>query len=478
MLDLKCDWAVVDVVSVLGTNQNVTSHISKWELDANGVQQQFRSRNRKQNDILLSDSTVTQSLDSLYENGEDATSLDKNTLQYAQKENDYLFVDFFASWCSHCRDLAPTWEALAELMVDAGERLGNQHPDIATEKDYDEATKIELPVAVAKVDCVKNRFLCIQNQIRAYPTLRLFVDGKPWKGGDYQGHRTLLDMVEWLYHVEMEHKENMDERERRLHAAHTGEQNTATNSIFNSNLASRFNHIVCSVTKAARERLGEEASDEERRWHEKILQKKMSVRKDWKDTEHPGCMLAGYLLVDRAPGNFHIQARSQNQELDSHMTNTSHMVNSLSIGDPLVKTMIETGKSGFVPTEIRPKIAPLDGNIYITTGLHESYHHYLKLISTHVEGFQMRSRPASVYQMLASSQLAYYENDTVPEALFLYDLSPISVSYRTDSRHWYDFCTSVMAIVGGVFTVVGMLEASIHATITSAKRQSMRATKR
>lgn len=30
----------------------------------------------------------------------------------------------------------------------------------------------------------------------------------------------------------------------------------------------------------------------------------------WKDEEHPGCQISGFLMVDRVPGNFHIKARS------------------------------------------------------------------------------------------------------------------------------------------------------------------------
>ena len=32
MTDLSCDFAVIDVVSVLGTDQNVTAHITKWNI--------------------------------------------------------------------------------------------------------------------------------------------------------------------------------------------------------------------------------------------------------------------------------------------------------------------------------------------------------------------------------------------------------------------------------------------------------------
>ena len=223
MLDLKCEWAVVDVVSVLGTDQNVTANVNKYALDANGVRRNYKGRNRNQVDIELFDESVTASLEELHHNGEDAVSLDEETLKYARMDNEYLFVDFYASWCSHCRDLAPTWETLAELMTDAGEKLGKAHPEDYTDEEFEEAKKVELPVMIAKIDCVSHPHVCnVQEQIRAYPTLRLFVDGERWKGGDYRGHRTVLEMVEWLLWVEEQHKTNMDDDERTLQIAHEG----------------------------------------------------------------------------------------------------------------------------------------------------------------------------------------------------------------------------------------------------------------
>lgn len=442
MLDLKCEWAVIDVVSSLGTDQNVTAHVTKWDIDAGGVRNSYKGRNRNQKDIELFDVTVTESLEELHENGQDALELNEETLQFAKNENDFLFVDFYAGWCSHCRDLAPTWEKLAELMADVGEKLGKKHPDDYTDTEFDEAQKVELPVTIAKVDCVNNREVCNQQEdIRAYPTLRLFVDGERFEGGDYKGHRTVLEMVEWLYFVEEKFKS--DESMRNLHLAH----------------------------QAARERLAEgDTSDEEKKWHDKVVRNKKRLHHDWVQAEHPGCQLAGHLLLDRAPGNFHVQARSQNQDIAAHMTNLSHMVNELFVGDPTAKHWIETGRSQ-VPEDIKPKINPLQGNIYPTEDLHESYHHYLKLITTKVDGMKVGSRDLRTYQILANSQLAYYRNDVTPEAKFAYDLSPIAVSYRFQTRRWYDYCTSIMAIVGGVFTVVGMMEASIHATVATVRRK-------
>jgi thiol:disulfide interchange protein len=99
MMDLKCDFVVVDVVSVLGTEQNVSAHITKWNIDGAGVRQRYQGRNKQQKDIDLYDRTVTRTLEQLYENGEDAISLSEETFEYATKTQEYVFVDFYASWC-------------------------------------------------------------------------------------------------------------------------------------------------------------------------------------------------------------------------------------------------------------------------------------------------------------------------------------------------------------------------------------------
>ena len=190
---------------------------------------------------------------------------------------------------------------------------------------------------------------------------------------------------------------------------------------------------------------------------------------EWRDAEHPGCQLSGHLLVDRAPGNFHILARSNQHDLAPHMTNVSHQVNSLSIGDPVAAIKIQNGDAK-VPDSVQGKIAPMNGNVYETMNLHESYHHYLKVISTRAEGLSQGRRELRAYQIIPNSQLAYYRTDMVPEAKFSYDLSPIAVNYRTKSRHWYDYCTSIMAIIGGVFTVIGMIESGIVATVSKVQR--------
>ena len=209
MMDLKCEFATVDVVSVLGTQQNVTQHVQKYPIDQYGVRQRFQQRNLKQHDVQMFDSTVQETIEELHADGEDAVSLDETTLEVALEENSYVFVDFFANWCSHCRDLAPTWETLAEVMNEVAENRVDEKMDPREEhewsdEDWKEAMKVELPVLIGKVDCVDHHDLCMEQGIRAYPTLKFFVDGEA--KGDYRGHRTVVEMAHFIEEMEKEHK--------------------------------------------------------------------------------------------------------------------------------------------------------------------------------------------------------------------------------------------------------------------------------
>lgn len=77
-------------------------------------------------------------------------------------------VKFYAPWCPHCQQLAPTWEALAT----------------AHHADYN----------VAEVDCTRHEALCAEMDVHGYPTILAFADGVRT---EYSGSRDLEALEEF-----------------------------------------------------------------------------------------------------------------------------------------------------------------------------------------------------------------------------------------------------------------------------------------
>jgi len=389
MLDLQCDYAVVDVVDVLGTNSmNVTKNVEKWQLDETGKRMIFQGRNREQKTIKHDEHHPD--IEKLHENGIHAIPLDELSFGTYLSDNPYVFVNFFAPWCIWCQRLEPTWEAVAEEI----ERM-NEESDVES-----------IYVSIVKVDCVANRNLCGAQRIQAFPTLRFFKDAQQY-GIDYKLDRTVSAMIAFL------------------------------------------------TQKVSLEKTMED-------WHPRRRQRMLEIK------EHPGCMVSGHVLVNRVPGNFHIEARSLNHNLNAAMTNLSHVVNHLSFGTPLAKDVMR--KVSKYPQF--QSVTPLDGGTFITRDYHQAHHHYCNVVSTHFEvgGMMTKVRQILGYQMLSQSQVMHYSETEVPEAKFSYDLSPMAVLLSSKSRRWYDFLTSVCAIIGGTFTVVGLLDALLHRVIKAGKQ--------
>ncbi|KAL3932068.1 MAG: hypothetical protein SGBAC_011020 [Bacillariaceae sp.] len=178
--------------------------------------------------------------------------------------------------------------------------------------------------------------------------------------------------------------------------------------------------------------------------------------------EHPACQVSGFLMVNRVPGNFHIEAKSKNHNLNSAMTNLTHIVNHLSFGDPMDRQSRRTKRIlKQVPEEHR-QFSPMDGSSYFTKEFHQAFHHYIKVVSTHLNMGKSKSNQLTTYQFLEQSQIVYYETNNVPEARFSYDLSPMSVVVEKEGRKWYDYLTSLCAIIGGTFTTLGLIDAFLY----------------
>uniref|UniRef100_A0ACD5ZD38 Uncharacterized protein n=1 Tax=Avena sativa TaxID=4498 RepID=A0ACD5ZD38_AVESA len=98
--------------------------------------------------------------------------LDEGNFEAAVAAVDYLFVDFHAPWCGHCKRLAPQLDEAAPVLA-----------------------ALSTPIVVAKVNAEKYKKLGSKYGVDGFPTLMLFDHGVPT---EYTGSRKAGLLIESL----------------------------------------------------------------------------------------------------------------------------------------------------------------------------------------------------------------------------------------------------------------------------------------
>ncbi|KAI2663472.1 Protein disulfide-isomerase [Labeo rohita] len=96
----------------------------------------------------------------------------KNFEEVAFNPAKNVFVEFYAPWCGHCKQLAPIWDQLGEKFKDNAN------------------------VVVAKMDSTANEIEAVK--VHSFPTLKFFPAGDDRKVIDYNGERTLDGFTKFL----------------------------------------------------------------------------------------------------------------------------------------------------------------------------------------------------------------------------------------------------------------------------------------
>jgi len=175
--------------------------------------------------------------------------------------------------------------------------------------------------------------------------------------------------------------------------------------------------------------------------------------------QEEGCQAFGHLLVNKVAGNFHFAPGKSFVAHHVHIHdlgslggkkfNLTHKINHLSFGDsypgilnPLDSTYSPDEK-GSTMTQYYVKIVP-------TT------YHYLKSPASPVYTNQY-----SVTKH--EKQISLLAGDSgLPGVFFMYEFSPMMVKVSERAKSFLHFLTSLCAIVGGVFTVAGLLDAALY----------------
>lgn len=265
-----------------------------------------------------------------------------------------------------------------------------QHFHSTWEALAEEVEESEIDVAIASVDCVEHAQLCHDRNVGAFPTLIFFRHGVQVNHGEYRWDRTVDAMMQFI------------------------EKTLDTESIYKQYPEAQIAH-----------------------------------KTNW-NSDHPGCLVSGFLTVNKVPGNFHVEAHSRHHSLNTFKTNLSHTINHLSFGSPLNAWQ----KNRLDDLDLKYHLTnPLDGRSFHHKDSHHAFHHYIQVVPTRYRlGSYWREKFAT-YQMVHAAHLMPYRFYQPPTAVFAFDLSPMAVVVDRVEQRWYDFATNLLAVLGGTFAM-------------------------
>ncbi|OMJ83548.1 hypothetical protein SteCoe_15516 [Stentor coeruleus] len=192
-----------------------------------------------------------------------------------------------------------------------------------------------------------------------------------------------------------------------------------------------------------------------------------TIKQQLQDNE--GCRLQGNIKVNKVPGNFHISSHAFHDKVHTIVGNDigkldfSHEITHLSFGEnqdiQAIQTVFHEGVLS--PLDSVKKIRPDNVKDPI------SYEYYIKVVPTTYKTLQ--DQEYYVHQFTANSN--EYRSEGAPAVFFRYDLSPVTVKFSQVQESFFHFIVQVCAIVGGIFTVAGLIEGFVHNSIASVLKK-------
>ncbi|XP_073462660.1 endoplasmic reticulum-Golgi intermediate compartment protein 3 [Aquarana catesbeiana] len=175
------------------------------------------------------------------------------------------------------------------------------------------------------------------------------------------------------------------------------------------------------------------------------------------EQKNEGCELYGFLEVNKVAGNFHFAPGKSFQQSHVHVhdlqsfgldnINMTHHIKHLSFG-----------------RDYPGLVNPLDGTSVTAVQSSMMFQYFVKIVPTvyvQIDGEVLRTNQFSVtrHEKIASGLIG---DQGLPGVFVLYELSPMMVKLTEKHRSLTHFLTGVCAIIGGVFTVAGLIDSLIY----------------
>ncbi|KAH7285273.1 hypothetical protein KP509_33G019900 [Ceratopteris richardii] len=275
-------------------------------------------------------------------------------------------------------------------------------------------------ILLGKVDCTVHQILCRKHHIQGYPSIRIFRKGHDIRGEEH-GHHD--------------------------HESYYGERDT-------NSLVTAMESLVAPVARLA---LDGGINNTSGTFNASM--KRPAPRAG-------GCRIEGFVKVKKVPGNLMISAHSGSHSFDVSTMNMTHYVSDFSFGRRLPLNKLKE------VMRLTPQLVSqgdhLPVKVYVSEHENITHEHYLQVVKTEVLSTKFHESVLETYDYTVHSNVV--QTQTIPTAKFHYELSPMQVLVKETPKSFSHFITNVCAIIGGVFTVAGIMDSMLHGAMRMMKK--------
>ncbi|GIY18235.1 endoplasmic reticulum-Golgi intermediate compartment protein 1 [Caerostris extrusa] len=168
-----------------------------------------------------------------------------------------------------------------------------------------------------------------------------------------------------------------------------------------------------------------------------------------------GCRFEGRFYINKVPGNFHVSTHSASSQPES--IDMAHIIHEVSFGTRMPFEELSKGTAG-----VKGSFNPLKEVDRSKAKDIESHDYVMKIVPTIYETLDGVKIESYQYTYAYKSSVTFSHSGRIMPAIwFRYDLTPITVKYVESRPPLYSFLTTVCAIVGGTFTVAGIIDSMV-----------------
>ena len=195
-----------------------------------------------------------------------------------------------------------------------------------------------------------------------------------------------------------------------------------------------------------------------------FIEGKHDANREFPQMKNEGCRVRGYVMVNKVPGNFHVSSHGLEGLVMQYLGGTidvQHTIHELFFGE----LALHGGKANH---DYEGEVHPLNGHSQRQTGQYH-YEYHLDIVPTIYQKYSSSKEERS-YQMAVSQHFQEAPPGHMPAAFFRYQLSPITVKFSRERTSFLHFLTYVCAIVGGVYSVAGVVNRMVYKAVVGIQK--------